>query len=64
MTQTDILKILEKVRWVSAHQLELDFGVNQATIGKALRKLKKQKLIVVKKVRRPFKKSLSYYRIA
>ena len=64
MTQSEILKILEKARWVSARQLTEDTGISLTTINTSLRKLQKQKLIVVKKVRRPFKKSLSYYRFA
>jgi len=64
MTQSEILKILEKARWVSAHQLSEDTGLNQSTICKELRKLQKQKLIILKKVRRPFKKPLFYYRFS
>ena len=50
MTQTEILKLLEKKQWLTSERIELETGLNQSTISNLLRDLLKQKLIERKEI--------------
>ena len=50
MTQSEILKLLEKKQWLTSERIELETGLNQSTISNLLRDLLKQKLIERKEI--------------
>ena len=50
MTQSEILKLLEKKQWLTSDKIEIETGLNQSTIAHELIKLMKQKLIERKEI--------------
>jgi predicted transcriptional regulator len=50
MTQSEILKLLEKKQWLTSERIEIETGLNQSTIAHELLKLMKQKLIERKEI--------------